>query len=53
MVEAGVGMILWFCCEKKSKGKSKMKREREKKAKAIGEKKILISSTSTDLFHKH
>ena len=31
MVEVGVGVILWFCCEKKTEGKSKMKGEREKK----------------------
>ena len=31
MVEAGAGVILWFCCEKKTEGKSKMKGEREKK----------------------
>ena len=29
MVEARVGVILWFCCKKKIEEKSKMKWERE------------------------
>jgi len=35
VVEARTGVILWFCCEKKTQEKSKTKGEREKNKKII------------------
>ena len=33
VVEAGAGVVLWFCCEKKTQGKIKMKGRVKKRIK--------------------